>query len=53
MRSTTGRYATKERPVKIKMYLGLDIIIQLKFTANVDRCAILNVLNFLTKNFES
>ena len=53
VRSTTGHYATKKRPVKIKMYLGLDIIIQLKFTINFDRCAILNVLNYLTKNFES
>ena len=25
-------YATKERPVKITMYLGLDIIIKIKFT---------------------
>ena len=32
------------------MYFGLDIIIKLKFTTNVDRCAILNVLNCLTKN---
>ena len=46
-------YATKERPVKITMYLGLDIIIKLKFTTIFDRCAILNVLNYLTKNFES
>ena len=43
----------KKRPVKITIYLGLDIIIKLKFTANFDRCAILNVLNCLTKNFES
>ena len=53
VRSTTGHYATKKRPVKITMYLGLDIIIKLKFTTNFDRCAILNVLNYLTKNFES
>ena len=46
-------YATKERPVKITMYLGLDIIIKVKFTTIFDRCAILNVLNYLTKNFES
>ena len=43
----------KERPVKITMYLGFDIIMKLKFTTNFDRCAILNVLNYLTKNFES
>ena len=43
----------EKRPVKITMYLGLDIIIKLKFTTNFDRCAILNVLNYLTKNFES
>ena len=53
VRSTTGHYATKKRPVKITMYLGLDIIIKLKFTTIFDRCAILNVLNYLTKNFES
>ena len=46
-------YATKERLVKITMYLGLDIIIKIKFTTIFDRCAILNVLNYLTKNFES
>ena len=46
-------YATKERPVKITMYLGLDIIIKIKFTTIFDRCAILNVLNYLTKDFES
>ena len=43
----------KKGPVKITMYLGLDIIIKLKFTTDFDRCAILNVLNYLTKNFES
>ena len=53
VRSTTGHYTTKKRPVKITMYLGLDIIIKLKFTTNFDRCAILNILNYLTKNFES
>ena len=46
-------YATKGRPVKITMYLGLDIIIKIKFTTIFGRCAILNVLNYLTKNFES
>ena len=51
MRSTAYQYATK-RPVNI-MYLGLDIIIKLKFTTNFDRCAILYVLSCLTKNFES
>ena len=30
----------QKRPVKITMYLGLDIIIKLKFTTNFDRCAI-------------
>ena len=33
------------------MHLGLDNITKLKFTTNFDRCAILNVLNCLTKNF--
>ena len=46
-------YATKKRPVKITIYLGLDIKIKLKFTTIFDICAILNVLNYLTKNFES
>ena len=36
----------KKRPVKITMCLG--IIIKLKFTTDFDRCAILNVLNYLT-----
>ena len=53
VQSTTGHYATKKRPVKITMDLGLDIIIKLKFTTNFDRCEILIVLNYLTKNFES
>ena len=53
VRSTTGHYATKKRPVKITMHLGLDIVIKLKFTTNFDRCAILNVLNYLTNNFVS
>ena len=52
VRSTAYHYATK-RPVKITMYLGLDIIIKFKFTTNFDRYAIINVLNCLTKNFES
>ena len=52
VRSTTRHYATKKRPVKI-MYLDLDIIIKLKFTTDFDKCAMLNVLNYLTKNFES
>ena len=43
----------QKRPFKITMYLGLDIIDKLKFTTNFDRCAILNVLNYLTKIFES
>ena len=30
----------KKRPVKITIYLGMDIIIKLKFTTNFDRCAI-------------
>ena len=47
-------YATKKKgPIKITMYLGLDIMIKIKFTTVFDRCAILNVLNYLTKNFES
>ena len=46
-----GHYATKKRSVEIPMHLGLDNIIKLKFTTNFDRCAILNVLNCLTKNF--
>ena len=44
VQSTACHYATKKGPVKI-MYLGMDIIIKLKFTINFDRCAILNVLN--------
>ena len=43
----------EKRPVKITMYLGLDIIIKLMFTTNFDRCAMLNVLNYLTTNLES
>ena len=53
VRSTACHYATKNRPVKITMYLGLEIIIKLKFTTNFDRCAILNLLNCSTRNFES
>ena len=52
VRSTPGHYATKKRPVKIIMHLGLENVIKFKFTTNFDRCAILNVLNCLTKNFE-
>ena len=42
----------KKRLVKITMYLGLDNIIKLKVRTDFDKCAILNVLNCLTKNFE-
>ena len=45
-------YATR-RPVKMTMYLGLDIIIKIKITTVFDRCAILKELKYLTKNFES
>ena len=51
VRSTPGHYATKNRSVEITMHLGLDNIIKIKFTINFDRCAILNVLNCLSKNF--
>ena len=51
VRSTACHNATK-RPVKITMYLGLGIIIKLKSTTNFDICAILNVLNRLTKSFK-
>ena len=44
---------TTSHHLKITKYLGLDIIIKLKLTTIFDRCAILNVLNCLTKNFES
>ena len=50
MRSSTCHYVTK-RPVKITMYLGLYIIIKLKFRTDFDKCAKLNVLNYLTKIF--
>ena len=52
VRSTTCHLATKKRPVTITVYLGLEIIIKLKFTTDFDRCAILNILNYLIKNFE-
>ena len=42
----------QKRPVKITVHLGLDNIIKLKFTSSFDRCEILNVLNYLNKNFE-
>ena len=51
VRSTPATTLQQKRPVKITIYLGLDIIIKLKFTTIFDRCAILNVLNYLTKNF--
>ena len=41
----------KKRSIEMSMHLGLDNIIKLKFTTNSDRCAILNILNCLTKNF--
>ena len=53
VRSTPAITLQKKRPVKVTMYLGLDIIIKIKFTTIFDKCAILNVLNYLTKNFES
>ena len=43
----------KKGPVKITMYLGLDIIIELQFTVTVLMVCNINVLNYLTKNFES
>ena len=52
VRSTPATTLQKRR-VKITVYLGLDIIIKLKFTTIFDRCAILNILNYLTKNSES
>ena len=42
----------QKRSAKITMYLALDNIIKLKFRTNFDRCAILNVLNGVTKDFE-
>ena len=53
VRSAPATRLQKKRPVKRTMYLGLDIKIKIKFTSIFDRCAILNVLNYLTKNFES
>ena len=60
LREKTSKSAKYHRPlryqkrlVKITMYFGLDIIIKLKFTTNFDRCAILNVLNYLNKKFKS
>ena len=50
---STPATTLQKRPVKITMYLGFDIIIELKFTTIFDRCAIFNVLNYLTKNVES
>ena len=50
---STPATTLQKRPVKITIYLGLYIIIRLKFTIIFDKCAILNVLNYLTKNFES
>ena len=44
---------TSNHHLKITMYLGLDIIIKIKLTTILGRCAILNVINYLTKNFES
>ena len=49
VRSTPATTLQNKRPVKITMYLGLDIIIKIKFTTIFDRCAILKVLNYLTK----
>ena len=51
VRSIPGHYATTKRSIEIFMHFGLDNIIKLKFTTNVGRCATLNVLNCLTKNF--
>ena len=42
----------QKRLVKITMHLGLDNVIKFKLTTNFDRCAILNVLNCINKNFE-
>ena len=50
---STPAATLQKNPVKITMYLGLEIIIKLKFTTIFDNCAILNVLNYLTENFES
>ena len=53
VQSTPATMLQKQRPIKITMYLALDIKIKLKFTTIFNRCAILNVLNYLTKNFAS
>ena len=37
---------------KIHAYLGLNIIMRIKFTTNFDRCAMLIVRKCLTKNSE-
>ena len=50
---STPATTLQKRPVKITKYLGFDIIIKFKFATIFDRCAILNVLNYLTKKFES
>ena len=50
---TESVYQEQAPTFKITMYLGLDIIIKIKLTTIFDSCAILNVLNYLTKNFES
>ena len=55
VRSTACHYAAKNRPVQIAMYVSFVIIVKSKlskFTTNFVRCAILNILNCLTKNFE-
>ena len=41
-----------KKSVKIAMHFDLDNIIKLQLTTNFDRCAILNVLNCLTKDFK-
>ena len=43
----------KESPLKNNVFGFGHHIIKLKFTTNFDRCAILNIINCLTKNFES
>ena len=53
------KYLRKKNELKCKVLPATTlqkqdpIIIKLKFTTDFDRCAILNVLNYLTKNFES
>ena len=53
VRNSHGKRAISVRATEVLLYLGLDIIIKLKFTTNFDRCMILNVLNCLTNNFGS